>query len=66
MSAAPICITCNLERTLISIKPAKNRHDVLQYECANCGNIFRLVMQREPLALDDLVFEEPAGQAATR
>jgi hypothetical protein len=66
MSAAPICITCNLERTLISIKPAKNRHDMLQYECANCGNIFRLVMQREPLAPDDLVFEEPAGQAATR
>jgi hypothetical protein len=33
MAAAPICMSCNLERTLISIKPANNRHDMLQYEC---------------------------------
>jgi len=66
MAAAPICITCNLERSLISIKPVKNRHDMLQYECPGCRNIFSLVMQRMPLELDDLVIHEPALQAASR
>jgi hypothetical protein len=65
MAAAPICMTCNLERILISIKPAKNGHDILQYECPNCRNIFRLVMQRAPVELDDVVFDGPALQAAT-
>ena len=63
--AAPICITCNLERSLISIEPVKNRHDMLQYECPNCRNVFRLVMQRAPLELDDVVFDGSASQAAT-
>jgi hypothetical protein len=66
MTAAPICITCNVERTLIGTKPVRNRHDMLQYECPHCRNIFRLVMQRAPLDLDDLVFHEPALQAASR
>jgi hypothetical protein len=64
--AAPICITCNLERSLISIEPVKNRHDMLQYECPRCRNIFSLVTQRMPLELDDLVVHEPALQAASR
>jgi hypothetical protein len=66
MAAAPICMTCNLERTLISIKPAKNGHDMLQCECPNCRNIFRLVMQRAPVELDDVVFDGPALQAVTQ
>ena len=65
MAAAPICMICNCERTLISIRPAKNRHDMLQYECPNCRNVFRLVMQRAPLELDDVVFDGSASQAAT-
>jgi hypothetical protein len=65
MAAAPVCMSCNLERTLISIKPANNRHDMLQYECPNCKNVFRLVMQRAPVELDDVVFDGPALQAAT-
>jgi hypothetical protein len=64
--AAPICITCNLERTLISIKPVRNRHDLRQYECPRCRNIFSLVMERAPAEPDDLVFHEPALQAASR
>jgi hypothetical protein len=64
MAAAPICMTCNLERMLISIKPGRNRHDVRSYECTNCHDVFRLVVQREPLADDDLVFDSPARSAA--
>jgi hypothetical protein len=66
MAAAPICITCNAERELISIKPTRNRHDLLQYECPKCRNVFRLVMQRTPVeAEDDLTFDLPPLQART-
>jgi hypothetical protein len=73
-AATPICITCNLERTLISIQPGRNRHDVRSYECPDCKDIFRLVVERaslEPDELvfreaDELVFEEPSRKAATR
>ena len=64
--AAPICIDCDLERSLISIKPVRNRHEMLQYECPRCRNIFCLVTQRMPLELDDLVVHEPALQAAAQ
>ena len=57
MVAAPICMVCNLERTLISIKPGSNRHDVRQYECANCKDIFRLVVQSARLDSDDAIFD---------
>lgn len=63
MVTAPICITCNLERTLVSIQPARNRHDVRQYECPKCRSAFRLVVQRKPLDSDDLVFDFPAQRA---
>jgi hypothetical protein len=66
MAAAPICMICNLERTLISIRPARNRHDMLQYECPNCRNVFRLVTRRAPLELDDVVFDGSALQTATQ
>ena len=73
-AATPICITCNLQRTLISIQPGRNRHDVRSYECPDCKDIFRLVMPRAPLEADELVFreadelvfEEPSRRAATR
>ena len=63
MAAAPTCMICNCERTLISIRPAKNRHDMLQYECPNCRNV--LVMQRAPLELDDVVFDGSASLTVT-
>ena len=66
MSAAPICMSCNLERTLISIKPGRNRHDVRSYECPACHDVFRLVVQRHSLESDDgidVVFASPALQA---
>jgi hypothetical protein len=66
MFAAPICMTCNLERTLISIQPGRNRHDVRSYECSDCKDIFRLVVPRAPLEGDEPVFEEPSRKAATR
>ncbi len=66
MPAAPICTTCNLERMLISIKPGRNRHDVRAYECSNCRDVFRLVVEREPLEADDLVFDSPARSASAR
>ena len=63
--AAPICITCNLERTLVSIQPAQNGHDVRRYECPTCKSAFRLVLQRPSLESDELVFESPALQTGT-
>jgi hypothetical protein len=60
--AAPICIDCNLERSLISIKPVKNRHEMMQYECPHCRNIFSLVVERAPLDFD-VTFDRPALQA---
>jgi hypothetical protein len=66
MAAAPICITCNIERTLVSIQPTRNRHDVRQYECPTCKSVFRLVTQRAPLESDDLVFEFPPLRASGR
>jgi hypothetical protein len=64
MAAAPICMSCNLERTLVSVQPARNRHDVRQYECPKCGSPFRLVVPREPL--DKVVDDAPPLQAGAR
>ena len=69
MAAAPICMNCNLERMLISIKPGRNRHDVRSYECQRCHDVFRLVVQRSPLKSEDdldVVFDSPALQAGAR
>lgn len=66
MASAPICTTCNLERMLISIKPGRNRHDVRAYECPACRDVFRLVVQREPLEADELSFDFSARQAGAR
>jgi hypothetical protein len=63
MAAAPICLTCNLERTLVSIQPTRNRHDVRQYECHKCRSVFRLVVQRAPLDPDEVAFDAPPSQA---
>lgn len=61
--AAPICMTCNLERTLVSVQPTRNRHDLRQYECPKCRSAFRLVVQRPSLDSDELLHEEPARRA---
>jgi hypothetical protein len=66
MAAAPICITCNLERTLVSIQPTRNRHDVRQYECPKCRSTFRLVVQRAPQESNDMAFDNPALRTGTR
>jgi hypothetical protein len=69
MAGVPICTSCNLERMLISIKPGRNRHDVRAYECPACHDVFRLVIQREPLVSDDpidVVFDSPALKAGAR
>ena len=66
MIAAPICMACNLERTLVSIQPTRNRHDVRQYECPKCRSAFRLVVQRASLDTDEVVLEFPALKAVAR
>ena len=69
MAGVPTCTSCNLERMLISIKPGRNRHDVRAYECPACHDVFRLVIQREPLVSDDpidVVFDSPALKAGAR
>jgi hypothetical protein len=66
MLAAPHCITCNLERTLISIQPGRNRHDVRSYECPVCKGIFRLVVERTSFEADELAVAKPARKAAAR
>ena len=66
MASAPICITCNVERRLISIQPARNRHDMWQYECPNCRDIFRLVVQRESLESDEPVLQKRSLKTAAR
>jgi transposase-like protein len=66
MAAAPICITCNLERTLVSIQPTRNRHDVRQYECPKCRSTFRLVVQRAPEESDDMALDNPSLRTGTR
>ena len=63
MAAAPICLTCNLERTLVSIQPTRNRHDVRRYECPECKSAFRLVVQRAPLDSDEVAFDAPSLKA---
>ncbi len=66
MTAAPICITCKLERTLVSIRPTRNRHEVRQYECPKCRSVFRLVLQCTPADFDDGNFNAPALKAGAR
>ena len=64
MSAEPICIVCNVERTLVSAAPVRNRHEMLNYECPKCQSIFRLVARREPRELAAAVAGRPALAAA--
>jgi hypothetical protein len=48
MDAEPNCIACNLKRTLISVSPAANRHEMQCFECPKCHTILTLVVEREP------------------
>jgi hypothetical protein len=63
MSAEPICIACNVERMLISVTPVRNRHEMLNYECPKCRNVFRLVARREPREFAEAVAGRPAFAA---
>ena len=47
MDAEPKCIACDVKRSLISVMPVRNRHEMLSYECPNCRSIFRLVTRRK-------------------
>jgi predicted RNA-binding Zn-ribbon protein involved in translation (DUF1610 family) len=53
MNAEPICIVCNVKRTLTSVVPVKNRHEMRSHQCPKCGNLFRLVVRRERRPLAD-------------
>lgn len=56
MAEAPICMTCNLERTLVSIKPGRNRHHVHQYECRTCQDVFTIVSRHAPVESGHVAF----------
>ncbi|SHK10759.1 hypothetical protein SAMN05444159_2429 [Bradyrhizobium lablabi] len=55
MNVEPNCIACNVTRTLISVLPVKNRHEMRSFECPECGSLFRLVVRREPRSVADEV-----------
>jgi len=59
MSAEPICIRCNVERVLIDITPVRNRHEMLEYECPVCHNLFRIVARRKRLQHAEAVSGHP-------
>jgi hypothetical protein len=64
MSAEPICIACNVERKLTDVTPARNRHEMLTYECPQCQSIFRLVVRRERRELPEQISARPVSAAA--
>lgn len=55
MDIEPNCIACNVTRTLISVLPVKNRHEMRSFECPQCRSLFRLVVRREPRPFADEV-----------
>lgn len=66
MDAEPNCLACDAKRTLISVVPVKNRHEMLSFECPKCGSIFRLVTRREPRLLPDGISRGRSAMAVDR
>jgi predicted RNA-binding Zn-ribbon protein involved in translation (DUF1610 family) len=64
MNAEPICIACNVKRTLASVTPVRNRHEMQSFECPNCGSLFRFVVRRERRPLADEASGRPLEVAA--
>jgi len=64
MKAGPTCIVCNVERALIGVTPVRNRHEMLEYECPKCQNIFRLVARREPREFAERISGAPVSASA--
>jgi hypothetical protein len=63
MNVEPNCIACNVTRTLISVLPVKNRHEMRSFECPECRSLFRLVVRREPRSVADQM-TDPSFAAA--
>jgi|GraSoi_2013_60cm_1033757.scaffolds.fasta_scaffold82081_1 hypothetical protein len=66
MDVEPDCIACNVKRTLISVSPVKNRHEMRSFECPECSTVFRLVVQRETRPAADEVHDRPLAAAAAQ
>ena len=65
MRAESNCIKCDVKRTRISVTPVENRHEMLSFECPQCGSLFRLVVQRERHLLEEeVVFVHSPDMAA--
>ncbi len=64
MDVEPNCIACNVARTLISVSPVKNRHEMRSLECPECRSVFRLVVRREPRPIVDEVSRPLIAAAA--
>jgi hypothetical protein len=48
MEDQPECIACHVKRTLISVTPVANRHEMRSFGCPECSTVFRLVVGCEP------------------
>jgi hypothetical protein len=66
MDAEPICIACNVTRTLTSVIPVRNRHEMQSFECPSCANVFRFVVRRKRRPLTDEISERLAPMAASQ
>jgi predicted RNA-binding Zn-ribbon protein involved in translation (DUF1610 family) len=67
MNAESNCIVCDVKRTLTSVTPVKNRHEMLSFECPRCGSVFRLVARRERrLLAEEAVFGHGPDIAAAQ
>jgi hypothetical protein len=64
MDAELACIACNVKRTLISVMPVRNRHEMLSFECPRCRSILRLVARRKPRLFAEGVLDRPVTVAA--
>jgi len=39
----PICPSCDVERTLIEIEPARRDYVIRTFQCPNCGGVLKVV-----------------------
>jgi hypothetical protein len=39
-------MSCDVQRRLVGVQPARNRHETWHYECPKCQSAFRLVVPR--------------------
>jgi hypothetical protein len=67
MDAELACIACNVKRTLLSVTPVRNRHEMRSFECPECRTILKLmVARRKPRLFAEGMLDRPVAVAAGR